>query len=470
MSAASVDGRPTTGFHSMNRVPQDRDRDAGAGSTTCRHDECETTSAARAGARRLQQSVGNQAVQRRHERGDLQARLETAHPRDSAEREAERVAQRVLDAEPAAHSTDDEENDRNSEREAPETAERPVARVPHRRRTVTVTRTAGEGTRTGTGTGTGTGDAEKAVRQAFAGGGRPLPETPRSFFESRFGADFSDVRVHTGPAADTAARSIDAEAFTVGTDVAFAKGNYDPGTTAGKRLLAHELTHVVQQTGAGGRGRIQRQENGDSSDGDASDTGSSEPWPPEGWSEEPYDVTGDLCDGLWENMKAAGPEGKAGTTDYKRDWDFESEQRGGCTGDGCECTATVSELVVNVTQRTVEMPEWTGYDDATESEQRRWDAYVEGLRAHERRHVEIVEAWRERAEESLEREFGDESATETGTREDGQQLCTDAGEALERTLERDVDDAFDDLVEELEDEHETFHDTEESPPTLDCDE
>jgi len=445
----------------MNRVSQDRDRDTGCGSTTCRHDECETTPATHAGARRLQRSAGNQAVKQRHERGDLQARLETGHSDDSAEREAERVAQRVLDAEPAATDTtgEDEETSRDGEREAAETAGGPVARLPDRRRTITVTRTAREGARTGTGT--GTEDVEEAVSRAFAGGGRPLPEAMRSFFEPRFDADFSDVRVHTGLAADAAARSIDAEAFTVGTDVAFAKGNYDPGTTAGKRLLAHELTHVVQQTGAGGRGRIQRQENGDSSDGDASDTGSSEPWPPEGWSEETYDVTGDLCEGLWENMKAAGPEGKAGTTDYKRDWDFEPRARGSCNGD-CECTATVETVSVTLSQRRVVMPEWTGYDDATESEQRRWDAYVEGLRAHERRHVEIVEAWRERAEETLE----GQSVTETGTRAEGNQICVDA----EDTLEEKLEDTFGDLEEQLEAEHETFHDTEESPPTLDCDE
>jgi len=79
--------------------------------------------------------------------------------------------------------------------------------------------------------------------------GKPLSDKTKSFFEDRMGGDFGDVRIHTGTKADRAARSINAEAFTVGRDVAFRSGAYRPATTTGKRLLAHELTHVVQQTG-----------------------------------------------------------------------------------------------------------------------------------------------------------------------------------------------------------------------------
>lgn len=83
--------------------------------------------------------------------------------------------------------------------------------------------------------------------QSLRGGGKLLSESVRSFFEPRFGRDFSDVRVHTGPTADEAARSVNAEAFTVGQDIAFRSGVYRPMTENGKKLLAHELTHVVQQ-------------------------------------------------------------------------------------------------------------------------------------------------------------------------------------------------------------------------------
>jgi len=84
-------------------------------------------------------------------------------------------------------------------------------------------------------------------------GGTPLPEATRSFMEPRFGADFSAVRVHTGSEAADISRQINAKAFTHGQDIYFGAGAYQPATDAGKRLLAHELTHVVQQTGAAQR-------------------------------------------------------------------------------------------------------------------------------------------------------------------------------------------------------------------------
>jgi outer membrane protein OmpA-like peptidoglycan-associated protein len=86
---------------------------------------------------------------------------------------------------------------------------------------------------------------------SLKGAGHPLPASARSYFEPRFGQDFGRVRVHTGPRAAEAAHSIGALAFTVGRDVAFAAGRYAPETSAGRRLLAHELTHVVQQGAVG---------------------------------------------------------------------------------------------------------------------------------------------------------------------------------------------------------------------------
>jgi len=85
----------------------------------------------------------------------------------------------------------------------------------------------------------------------LSGSGLPLPEPVRAFFEPRFGHDFSMVRIHTDVQAAKLARALNARAFTVGQDVVFGAGQYVPGTAAGMRLLAHELTHVVQQTGAG---------------------------------------------------------------------------------------------------------------------------------------------------------------------------------------------------------------------------
>ncbi len=86
--------------------------------------------------------------------------------------------------------------------------------------------------------------------QSFRGGGEPLPESARQFFEPRFGRDFSAVRVHADDRAAEAVRTVSGRAFTLGSDIVFGRGEYSPGSAEGRRLLAHELTHVVQQTPA----------------------------------------------------------------------------------------------------------------------------------------------------------------------------------------------------------------------------
>lgn len=80
-----------------------------------------------------------------------------------------------------------------------------------------------------------------------AGGGSPIESSTRTYLESRMGQDFTDVRIHTGSTADASAKSINAQAYTVGNDVVFSSGKYAPETAGGMHTLAHELTHVVQQ-------------------------------------------------------------------------------------------------------------------------------------------------------------------------------------------------------------------------------
>lgn len=89
------------------------------------------------------------------------------------------------------------------------------------------------------------------------GAGVPLDTTSRAYFEPRFGRDFDDVRIHSGPQAAAAAAGVQARAFTLGRNVVFAAGEHNPVSGDGKRLLAHELAHVVQQST--GRPRLQRQ-------------------------------------------------------------------------------------------------------------------------------------------------------------------------------------------------------------------
>jgi hypothetical protein len=93
------------------------------------------------------------------------------------------------------------------------------------------------------------GEVEGGI-SAKKGGGSALGPEVRSFMEPRFGADFSNVRVHSDAQSDGLNRQIGARAFATGSDVFFRKGEYEPNSSAGRSLLAHELTHVVQQGGA----------------------------------------------------------------------------------------------------------------------------------------------------------------------------------------------------------------------------
>lgn len=92
---------------------------------------------------------------------------------------------------------------------------------------------------------------------AMRGGGQPLPLAVRAFFEPRFGLDFSQVKVHNDARASASASAVNAMAYTVGRDIVFGAGQYAPETSSGRYLLAHELTHVIQQ-GAGANAALQR--------------------------------------------------------------------------------------------------------------------------------------------------------------------------------------------------------------------
>jgi Domain of unknown function (DUF4157) len=150
----------------------------------------------------------------------IQTKLAVGHPGDRYEQEAERVSGEVMRTSTmqAAHS------------EAPTHAPRQLHR-------------AGAGH-------AGAAAAPRVVHEVLRSPGQPLGEETRSFLEPRFGWNFSDVRVHTDAKAAASARAIGARAYTVGRDVAFAEGQYAPETPGGRKLLAHELTHVVQQTGS----------------------------------------------------------------------------------------------------------------------------------------------------------------------------------------------------------------------------
>src|SRR5262245_2032718 len=91
------------------------------------------------------------------------------------------------------------------------------------------------------------------VSDALRSSSQSLDLSTRTFMESRFGRDFGNVRIHTGPIAAAASRAMNADAFTIDRDIVFAEGAYSPASATGRRLIAHELTHVEQQrVGASG--------------------------------------------------------------------------------------------------------------------------------------------------------------------------------------------------------------------------
>lgn len=102
-----------------------------------------------------------------------------------------------------------------------------------------------------------TGSIENKI-ESSKGVGSPLPAPTKSFMESRFDTDFSNVRIHTGPYATEMSKELNAQAFTVANDIYFNAGKFSPGSSHGKHLLAHELTHTIQQRSTDISRRIQR--------------------------------------------------------------------------------------------------------------------------------------------------------------------------------------------------------------------
>ncbi len=199
----------------------------------------------------LQRTAGNQAVQRLIKSGALQAKLRIGQPGDIYEQEADRVAEQVMrmpepqaisSGTPYIHSIQRacirSEDEVLSRQPIEEEKEDELRRQPIEEEEEELQAKA-----TSDGISEVNPDIESHI-QNMRGGGQPLPESTRAYFEPRFGQDFSQVRVHSDA---KAAEAVNARAFTVGKDVVFGPGQYAVGTGSGKKLIAHELTHVIQQ-------------------------------------------------------------------------------------------------------------------------------------------------------------------------------------------------------------------------------
>jgi len=177
----------------------------------------------------LQRAIGNQAVQQ------LQKKPTISSPGDLYEQEADRIADRVM--------------------------RRPVPEI---RRACACGAACSKcqakrlQTKRAASNGMGQTAVPSIVDDVLRSSGQPLDPTTRSFMETRFGYDFGHVRVHTDPKSAASSQSIEALAYTAGRDIVFASGQYSPQTERGKRLLAHELAHVVQQGEGREANRISR--------------------------------------------------------------------------------------------------------------------------------------------------------------------------------------------------------------------
>jgi hypothetical protein len=177
----------------------------------------------------LQRTIGNRAVQRLLQSGRVRPKLRIGPPGDQYEREAERVADHIMCMPgPTVQPIRAGEG-------GPVQGQRVIA-------------------------GNAAVDVAPAVvHDVLRSPGQPLAPSTRAFFEPRFGHDFSRVRIHADTPAAQSARSINALAYTVEGGIVFGAGQYAPETEGGKRLLAHELTHVVQQNPSGSEAVLFRQ-------------------------------------------------------------------------------------------------------------------------------------------------------------------------------------------------------------------
>lgn len=189
----------------------------------------------------LQRTIGNQVVGNLMKSGALQAKLRIGQPGDVYEQEADRVAEQVMRMPDVSSS-----KETRIQRKCPKCLNglRGLLGKDKKDEGLQAKEIRGE-------TPEVTSNMETNIN-ALRGGGQPLSESTRAFFEPRFGTDFSRVRVHSGGAAEQSARDVNALAYTVGRDIVFGAGRFAPGTHEGRRLIAHELTHVVHQSGADG--------------------------------------------------------------------------------------------------------------------------------------------------------------------------------------------------------------------------
>ncbi|AEE48476.1 hypothetical protein Halhy_0567 [Haliscomenobacter hydrossis DSM 1100] len=172
---------------------------------------------------------------------------EEEEPVPKTEDKKEEPVQKAADKEEPVQKAEDKQEEPVQKME--DKKEEPVQKAADKEEPVQKAEEKEEAAQTKTATGA-TPTASRSVESGLnssKGNGSPLPESTRSTMEGGFGVDFSGVRIHTDSQATAMNRDLHAQAFTHGNDIYFNEGKYNPATTEGKTLLAHELTHTVQQ-------------------------------------------------------------------------------------------------------------------------------------------------------------------------------------------------------------------------------
>jgi uncharacterized protein DUF4157 len=193
----------------------------------------------------LHSLVGNRAFSR-----FMQTKLQVSQPGDQYEQEADRVAEQVMrmpdPATPATVRSDGDPQISRLQRKCTQCEEEQIQQQPMDEKKEEEEEPSLQAKEV-PGRLPEVGPAAQSQIDGLRGNGQPLPDSVRAFFEPRFGQDFSQVRVHTGGKASETAQATQAKAFTIGQDVVFGSGEYAPDSWNGRKLLAHELTHVIQQ-------------------------------------------------------------------------------------------------------------------------------------------------------------------------------------------------------------------------------
>jgi hypothetical protein len=182
----------------------------------------------------LQRTIGNQVVEGMVRSGTLHTKLIIGQPGDKYEQEADRIADDVMLKSEASHSAHNQmipgeekvKDDKQVQMIGILTTDQETHNsVLHH--------------------------AEEAISAASTSNGQPLPANLHSKFEQALGVDLGSVRIHTDPQSEKANEAINSKAYTIGSDIHFNMGRYNPDSSEGQHLLAHEVVHTVQQTGRG---------------------------------------------------------------------------------------------------------------------------------------------------------------------------------------------------------------------------